>query len=229
MIAVALMLAVASATPSVADAERAFAAMAGRDGQWTAFRATAAPDAVMFVPGMVKAQDWLKGRADPPQAVAWLPASTLTACDGSLAVTAGPWTSSRGQGAFLTIWRATSGGWRWVLDQIHETPRPLPTPVASVDKRASCDDAAKAAGALTTAVVAADLVIQRDKAMPDQDRSSLPATLDEAWTRLSEGRSADGTLRWVVDGDAVSGRRMLVIHAWNGRVFDIARVELSMP
>src|SRR3546814_5917844 len=54
-------------------AELAFARLAQDKGQWTAFRETAAADAVMFMPQRVLARDWLKGRADPAQAVTWQP------------------------------------------------------------------------------------------------------------------------------------------------------------
>ena len=56
------------ADPSaVIAAELAFARLAQEKGQWTAFAATAANDAVMFEPQMVLAQAWLKGRANPPE------------------------------------------------------------------------------------------------------------------------------------------------------------------
>ncbi|MGN6692381.1 MAG: hypothetical protein ACTHJU_15705, partial [Sphingopyxis sp.] len=54
-------------------AEIAFARLAQDKGQWTAFRETAAPDAVMFVPQRVRAQDWLKSKKDPAEAVKWQP------------------------------------------------------------------------------------------------------------------------------------------------------------
>ena len=41
-------------------AEIGFARLAQDKGQWTAFRETSAPEAVMFVPQRVKARDWLK-------------------------------------------------------------------------------------------------------------------------------------------------------------------------
>src|SRR3546814_14659984 len=50
-------------------AEIRFAQRAQEEGQWTAFRETAHPDAVMFVPERVKAQDWLKSQKDPAEAV----------------------------------------------------------------------------------------------------------------------------------------------------------------
>src|SRR3546814_15677912 len=49
-------------------AEIRFAQRAQEEGQWTAFRETAHPDAVMFVPERVKAQDWLKSQKDPAAA-----------------------------------------------------------------------------------------------------------------------------------------------------------------
>ena len=74
------------ADPSaVIAAELAFARLAQEKGQWTAFAATAANDAVMFQPQMVLAQQWLKGRANPPVAVKWQPHQVWSSCDGSLA------------------------------------------------------------------------------------------------------------------------------------------------
>ena len=54
-------------SPTAIDAERAFAADAQQRGQWTAFRATATEEAVMFVPQPVNAQAFLKdeGPAEP--------------------------------------------------------------------------------------------------------------------------------------------------------------------
>ena len=52
-------------------AEIAFARLAQDKGQWTAFRETAHPDAVMFVPERVRAQSWLKTQTDPAEAVKW--------------------------------------------------------------------------------------------------------------------------------------------------------------
>src|SRR3546814_3324874 len=49
-------------------AEIRVAQRAQEEGQWTAFRETAHPDAVMFVPERVKAPDWLKSQKDPAEA-----------------------------------------------------------------------------------------------------------------------------------------------------------------
>src|SRR3546814_15805277 len=55
------------------SAALAFARQARDQGQWTAFRETAADDAVMFMPQRVLAHHWLNGKPDPAQAVPWQP------------------------------------------------------------------------------------------------------------------------------------------------------------
>ena len=71
-----------TANPSkVVAAELGFARMAQDEGQWTAFRATADDDAVMFVPQQVSAKAWLKGRADPPASVKWSPSVVYVSCN----------------------------------------------------------------------------------------------------------------------------------------------------
>ena len=72
---VALLIALQAASPVPAipataiDAERAFVHDAQTIGQWTAFRETAAPEAVRFVPQRVNARDCLKSQKDPAEAV----------------------------------------------------------------------------------------------------------------------------------------------------------------
>jgi hypothetical protein len=108
-----------SANPSaIVSAELGFARLAQEKGQWTAFRETADKDAVMFVPDAVNAQTWLKKRADPPKAIAWQPYRVFVSCDGSYALSTGPWTRPDGStGTFSTIWRRQKdGGYKWVID-----------------------------------------------------------------------------------------------------------------
>lgn len=113
----ALLLA-AAAVPPVEQAERAFASAAQTKGQWTAFREYAAPDAQMLIEGPQPAQPFLKDRKDPPFAVMWWPAHTITACDGSLALSTGPWRRKGGtaMGRYFTIWRHDGSGWHWIYD-----------------------------------------------------------------------------------------------------------------
>ena len=109
-----------NANPSaVIAAEMAFARAAQEKGQWTAFRQYATRDAVMFVPEPVNAQQWLRGQADPAQAVTWQPYQVWSSCDGSFAVSTGGATYPGGaQSNFLTVWqKQTDGKYLWVLDQ----------------------------------------------------------------------------------------------------------------
>lgn len=103
---------------SVIAAEIAFNRLAQEKGQWTAFRETAADDAIMFTPQKVNAREWLKKRADPPRSVSWAPSMVYVSCDGNVAASTGGWTRPDGSvGYFTTIWRRDKkGAWKWVLD-----------------------------------------------------------------------------------------------------------------
>jgi len=102
------------ANPSaIVQAELAFARLAQEKGQWTAFRETAAEDAIMFTPDLVNAQQWLKDKADPAQAVTWQPHHIYMSCDGSMAVSTGAWQNAKGEtGRFTTIWQQQDFGQR---------------------------------------------------------------------------------------------------------------------
>lgn len=105
--------------PDAIVAERQFAADAQKDGQWTAFRKYAAPDALMFVPQPTNAHAFLKGRKDPATSVYWWPGRSYVSCDGSLAINTGPWVRDYGKqvGYFTTVWvRQKDLGWKWVYD-----------------------------------------------------------------------------------------------------------------
>ncbi len=117
MIALAL-LATAAATQPVEAAERAFASAAQTGGQWVAFRRFAAPDAIMLIDGPQPALPFLEKLKEPPQPVMWWPARTVTSCDGSLALSTGPWRRRGGTqtGRYNTIWRHDASGWRWIFD-----------------------------------------------------------------------------------------------------------------
>jgi len=112
---------------SIFAVEIAFNRLAREKGQWTAFRETAADDAVMFVPQKILAKDWLKGRADPPTPVQWQAHKVYISCDRRTAAATGTWQGADGaQGYFTTIWRMDAKGrWKWVLDHGDrlDTPR----------------------------------------------------------------------------------------------------------
>lgn len=129
-----------AANPSaVIAAELAFARLAQDKGQWTAFRATAAPDAEMFVPQRTRAQGWLRGRPDPAVAVTWQPHRVWSSCDGSLAVTTGAWQRGGANGMFTTVWtRQADGSYRWALDHGQPLPAARPAPEMIEAKVADC-------------------------------------------------------------------------------------------
>lgn len=130
----------AVANPSaIVKAELSFARLAQEEGQWSAFRETAADEAIMFTPDLVNAQQWLKGKADPPQAVTWQPHKIYMSCDGSIGVATGAWQRADGTtGQYTTIWHQDDFGkrqpskdvkWKWIFDD----GVPLATPLAEPD------------------------------------------------------------------------------------------------
>ena len=121
------------AAPSrVIAAELAFARAAQEKGQWSAFAEYATEDAVMFVPQPTNAQAWLKGRANPPQAVRWQPHQVWSSCDGSLAVAKGALQRPDGSaGYFTTVWARQAkkkAGYRWLLYHEGALAEPLAAP-----------------------------------------------------------------------------------------------------
>ena len=160
----------------VVAAEIAFARTAQEKGQWTAFAEYATKDAVMFVPEAVNAQQWLKGRTNPAQAVKWQPYQVWSSCDGSLAVTKGAWQRPDGSvGYFTTVWqRQEDGAYKWVMDQGDALAEPLEEPDMVQADVADCPAA-------------------RGGQPRDGNRRFQPAVM--AADGLS-GSAADGSLTW---------------------------------
>lgn len=136
-------------------AELGFARLAQDKGQWTAFRETSAPDAVMFVPERVKARDWLRKQSDPAEAVKWQPHAVYVSCDGNVGATTGAWQKGPTSGYFTTIWLRDpkSGKMMWALDHgdtlatAREEPDFIETKLADCSLRAAAATAADAEGA----------------------------------------------------------------------------------
>ncbi|TCD06473.1 hypothetical protein EYB45_01765 [Erythrobacteraceae bacterium CFH 75059] len=138
--------AVAANPSAVIATELAFARAARERGQWTAFRDYAAQDAVLFVPQPVRAQEWLRGRPDPAQAVQWQPHAVWMSCDGTMAVTTGAaqWPDGR-PGRFTTVWqRQRDGRYMWVMDHGQIVDTPLPRPDFIQSRVATCPQAGAA-------------------------------------------------------------------------------------
>jgi hypothetical protein len=192
MVGLTLLIAAATvSSPSVVDAERAYAAMAQSQGQWTAFRATLAPGATLFVPDPVDAAHWLGGRKDPPIAVKWRPAEAYQSCDGTTAATTGPWERPANVGYFTTVWSRTGGEWRWKVDFGDRLPTALPPAPQKVRVRsASC-------------------------------RKANPALLPKPGhtKAIGEGSSPDHSLEWRLQVES-NGTRSIEVYLWKGRSYE---------
>ena len=201
-----------NADPSaVIAAEVAFAQLAQAKGQWTAFRATAAKDAVMFVPQMAYAQGFLGGKADPASTVKWQPHQVWSSCDGSLAVTRGAWQAPDGTaGYFTTVWqRQKNLKYKWVLDQAEPLPMPLDAPEMIAAKVADCPAGYRPGRA----------------PKPQDFKGSLPA-LDSAHR---SGASLDGTLGWDVAVKPDGARRFVVTMTSGGKPVTVQDLQVEAP
>jgi hypothetical protein len=199
------LLAAAAAQTSPVDAERAFAAMAQTEGQWTAFRAYAAPSGMMFVPETVVAQDWLRGRKDPPVPVMWWPAHSWLSCDGSVAVNTGSWVREGGRsvGYFTTVWaREKDGSWKWLLDHGDALPKPRPVGDDVKIRRARCNGRRSQQPAWS--------VLQ----MEIPTTGGIGSQAEQA-----EGKTADGSLRWATRVLADKSRRVTA-EIWTGSRYE---------
>ena len=170
-------------------AEIAFARLAQEKGQWTAFRETSAPDAVMFVPQRVKARDWLKAQANPAEAVKWQPHAVYVSCDGNAGATTGAWQKGGGNGYFTTVWLRDpiSGKINWVLDHGDALTAPRAAPDFIESKQAKCGS-----------------------------RPAVPIEAGDEGDDMAVGLSPDQTLSWTSTVHPDQSRR-LVIRLWDGK------------
>lgn len=211
MILTSLLLTAAAPAPVTAlDAERAFAADAQQQGQWTAFRKWADPTAVMWTPQATWAHDFLKDRKDPATAVRWWPSHSWQSCDGRTAVNVGPWQLPNATGRFITLWmQQASGEWRWTADGQLEAASRFTIPKRPVVRKAACGNAQARARQ-----VAASYAQPLNRTAPPGDSGYA--------------RSADGTLlfNWTVAADGVRRTR---VQLWNGNRFDTVHDRTTRP
>ena len=177
-------------------AEIGFARLAQDKGQWTAFRETSAPDAVMFVPQRVKARDWLKSQTDPAEAVKWQPHAVYVSCDGNVGVTTGAWQKGPAFGYFSTVWLrdGKSGKMLWTLDHgdALTTPREAPDFIAS--KQATCGS--RPGVALSAGAAGEDRVVGLS---PDQTLSWTSAVRPDGSRRITVNLWDGSAMQPVID------------------------------
>lgn len=191
------------ANPSaIIAAEIAFSRLAQEKGQWTAFRETAAKEAIMFVPQPTLAQEWLKGKANPSVSVKWQPHKAFMSCDGKTGVTTGAaqWPDGR-NGYFTTVWQLMQrspndpGEWQWVVDHGDFIPAARPAPEFIETRVASCKGRAPAA---------------------------LVAPAEGAKMKAGYSRDQSLSYTWVVQPN---GARTLEVKLWNGASVDTVLLD----
>lgn len=170
-------------------AEIGFARLAQDKGQWTAFRETSAPDAVMFVPQRVKARDWLKTQKDPAEAVKWQPHAVYVSCDGNAGATTGAWQKGPANGYFSTVWLRDpkSGKINWILDHGGELTAAREAPEFITSKQAVCGS-----------------------------RPAVPIEASAEGDDMAVGLSPDQTLSWTSTVRPDQSRRV-TIRLWDGK------------
>lgn len=197
--------------PTALDAERAFSREAQRMGQWTAFRAYAGRDAVMFTPQTVWARDFLRNKKDPATALQWSPNESYVSCDGRIAVNTGPFTSPTGNqsGYFTTVWQRDKRRWRWIYDGGDTLKSPLVARKTPIVQKGSCRGHAPGAPLIAA------------PSMKRGPRGEAPAD-------FGKGQSGDRTLAWDWKVDAKGVRRFRTF-LWNGRSYLIALDQIIVP
>ena len=199
-----ILAAAGAAAPTAIDAERAFSRDAQRNGQWTASRAYADQDAVVFTPQAIWARDFLKDKKDPPAAIHWSPNASYISCDGRVAVNTGPWrdTSGRQNGFFTTVWQQEKDQWRWVSYGRHTLKKPLAERKAPIVHKGSCRGRAPGPPLM---------------APPSTKKGPGGVAPDD----FGRGYSDDRTLGW--DWRVGSnGSRRFRTYLWNGHEYTIA-------
>lgn len=208
------------ANPSaVIAAELAFARLVRLKGQWTAFRETAAPDAVMFAGDgtLVLAQSWLKDRANPAVPLSWQPHRVWSSCDGSLVLTTGAWQKGAATGWFTTVWqRQPKGGYKWVFDH----GAPLAQPLAAPDMIGAAVAECPARRAVPNPPVTAP------RGKPPKPAKLPPIPFDPA---AREGRSNDGTLVWQFAAEPGGAHRFTARLTQAGEPREIRNERVAAP
>ena len=190
------------AQPSrVVAAESAFELAAVKDGQWTAFRAFAAPGAVLHTEsGATDAAAWLSGRSDPEASVRWNVRAVWLSCDGRLALSRGRLKTPGGMvGTFVTVWeRQRDGEYRWIYDTgAPDDPQPAP---AREDEPS--EDLIVVGALETVQGHVADCVRGPDAVKPE------PVSLPDG-AAAAGGLSPDRTLQWKAIDNGDGTRRVV--------------------
>lgn len=166
---------------AVIAAEMALTRNAREKGQWVALRESAAPDAVMLVPGLPLAQAWLKRQTEPATSARWQPYAVASSCDGTVMVVTGTWSAVDGRGEYASVWqRQEKGDYKWLIRASTSEADPPAEPDMLAARVADCALAVRP---------------PRPPAIEKRKGQSPAVSLDP---NGRDGRSRDGTLFWRV-------------------------------
>jgi hypothetical protein len=124
--------------------EHSFVATADSAGVRRAFLRFADPRGIIFRPERVNARQWWEQSDEVSYQLRWYPTQVWLAASCDAGVTSGPWELTyqdgtvHGRGTYVTLWRRTRGGWRYLADvgTEHPAPRlPRPEPAAPAELR----------------------------------------------------------------------------------------------
>ncbi len=184
------------ADPSaIVAAELAFDRIAVEKGQGAALVQVAAKDAVLFRPGPVFADKWLKKQDVVSVPLRWQTRELFMACDGSVAVSTGLWLRpgaepQQGGGWYTNIWRREKKGYRLILNDEGA--------LATAEAARADDDLEAMAAHVATCPKRARRSMGGAPPAQQPDASPAIAPLDPAQPLPAsrDDRSEDGTLRW---------------------------------
>ena len=133
-------------------AEGTLTRLGNEKGMKAAYRATAAPDAEIFAPQLMRIDAFVKNVSETNLAKNWHTRQLWMSCDGSYGVSYGEWRMQPALGWYIMIWHRQKGGaYKWVLNENGPLSAPLPDSdmisagVADCPTRRRVDSSAKPA------------------------------------------------------------------------------------
>ena len=182
---------------SLVESERAFSDASAELGTRDAFIAFMADDAVIFRPGVVNAQEFLRAQPATQGLLSWGPAFADVGAAGDLGFTTGPWNFATDPesepiafGQYFSFWKKQSDGtWKVVIDHGTTQPERDAAPAVRTPVRVKTDRGeADAAGTATIL----ELLLERDRSLADAlstgiDSGALAAFADPGIRLLRNG------------------------------------------
>lgn len=123
ILASAFCVSAQTAVENIVEAERAFAAMAEKDGVKTAFLSNLSDDAVIFQPDRTNGKEYWENAKIPEFQLYWFPVYADASANGMVGYTTGPWEFRREKGGdteafgdYVTVWEKRGDVYKAVVD-----------------------------------------------------------------------------------------------------------------